>query len=283
MINFLRKHWRGEYSLPRSYWLHGSLLGLLIGMGAVFLAASTEEALGTPYALPLEITSLVCCLFIPVYGVWATGGIWRSATRRGGFWAGAAKVGLVLGWLSGISQVVSQVPRPGPLASIDKPYLDTDPNAQPWSQVGQWVIRYDYSDGGRVIPNGCFMYRVYGSAILRIGFYGPENDYSVMFGSYTLSTIIENNKYYSINLTFGNETPWTAEAVAKFFPGTNNKALSFRTSQQQFFAELVSNNSLIISQNGSPISEFSLTGAKDALTAMQKCQESHRQNPPKGS
>src|ERR1700730_11981754 len=75
---------------------------------------------------------------------------------------------------------------------------------------------------------------------------------------------IENNKYYSINLTFGNETPWTAEAVAKFFPGTNNKALSFRTSQQQFFAELVGNNSLIISQNGSPISEFSLTGAKDA-------------------
>ncbi len=284
MMNFLRKHWRGEYSLPRSYWLHGSLLGLLIGTGAVFLAASTTEALGTPYALPLEITSLVCCLFILVYLVWATGGIWRSATRRGGFWAGAAKVGLVLGWLSAISQVVSQVPRPAPLAPIDEPHLDTGPNAaQSWGQVGQWVIRYDSSDGGDGIPNGCYMYRLHGSAILRIGFYGPANDYSVMFGNDTLSTRIENNKYYSINLTFGNETPWTVEATAKFFPGTNIKMLIFRTSQQQFFADLVSNTHLIISQNGSSISEFSLKNAKDALTAMQKCQESHGQNPPKGS
>jgi hypothetical protein len=115
--------------------------------------------------------------------------------------------------------------------------------------------------------------------VLRIGFYGPANDYAVMFGSDTLNTRVENNKYYGITLRFGNETPWTAEAVVKIFPETNSKVVIFRTSQQQFFAELAKNNSLIISQNGDPIAEFSTTGAKDALAAMLKCQESHQQNP----
>jgi hypothetical protein len=101
MMNFLKKHWKGEYSLPHSYWLHGSLLGLLIGMGAAFLAAATADSKGTSYLVPLEITCLVYFLLILVYSVWATGGIWRSATHRGGFWARAAKVMLVLGWLSG--------------------------------------------------------------------------------------------------------------------------------------------------------------------------------------
>jgi len=29
-LNFVSKHWRGEYSLPRSFWLHGVLLGYLL-------------------------------------------------------------------------------------------------------------------------------------------------------------------------------------------------------------------------------------------------------------
>ena len=29
-MNFVSKHWRGEYSLPRSFWLHGVLLGCLV-------------------------------------------------------------------------------------------------------------------------------------------------------------------------------------------------------------------------------------------------------------
>jgi prepilin peptidase CpaA len=29
-LNFVSKHWRGEYSLPRSFWVHGVLLGFLL-------------------------------------------------------------------------------------------------------------------------------------------------------------------------------------------------------------------------------------------------------------
>jgi hypothetical protein len=252
-------------------------------MGAFYLAVATEEALGTPYALPLVIISLVGGLFVFVYLGWATVGTWRSATYRGGFWAGAAKAALVLSWLSGINQTIQafQMPHPTPLVPTDKSHLDIDPNAvQSWSQVGQWVIRYDDSDGVDGTPNGCFMYRKFGDAGLRIGFYGRANWYSVMFRSDTLNTRIEVDKYYTINLKFGDETPWTVKALAKIFVGTNIKVLMFLINDQQFFTELVSNNSLIISQNGSPISELSVTGAQEALTAMQKCQESHRQNTP---
>jgi hypothetical protein len=125
------------------------------------------------------------------------------------------------------------------------------------------------------------MYRVYGGAVLRIGFYGPANDYLVMFGSDTLSPRLENEKYYNLNLKFGSESPWTVETMAKFFPDSNSKVLLFRTNQQQFFSELVSNNSLTISQPGNPVAEFSVTGAKEALQAMLTCQESHNHNPPK--
>jgi hypothetical protein len=44
MIEFARKHWRGEYSLPRSYWLHGAFFGALIGLGGAFLTAAVNDA-----------------------------------------------------------------------------------------------------------------------------------------------------------------------------------------------------------------------------------------------
>jgi hypothetical protein len=39
---------------------------------------------------------------------WVTGGTWRSATRRGGFWARMAKIALVLGWLGVLEQTVQE-------------------------------------------------------------------------------------------------------------------------------------------------------------------------------
>jgi len=105
MMNFVRKHWRGEYSLPRSYWLHGSLLGVAIMIVGQFLIFETEQAKFSPYALPLGISCLVYILLIVVYGVWVTGGTWRSATRRGGGWARAAKVMIVFGWISSVGQI----------------------------------------------------------------------------------------------------------------------------------------------------------------------------------
>ena len=45
---FISKHWRGEYSLPRTYWLHGVLFGfLLLAVGGVLVE-------GTGFELPVR-------------------------------------------------------------------------------------------------------------------------------------------------------------------------------------------------------------------------------------
>jgi len=155
--------------------------------------------------------------------------------------------------------------------------------AQPWKQVGEWDVRYDNTDSGDGAPNGCFMARIYGHAGFRIGFHGPAKDYAVMFTSENLIPRIEDQKSYNLSLRFGNLSPWSVEAAATTLGSSDKRMLLFRTGDQRFLAELVSNNSLTISQSGTPIFEFAVTGAKEALAAMLNCQESHRRNPYKAS
>jgi hypothetical protein len=109
---------------------------------------------------------------------------------------------------------------------------------------------------------------------------GPN--YYIRFTSGTLSPMIEDRKHYNLSLSFGGFTPWTIKAEAKTFV-SGNKFLVFRTSDQRLFGGLVSSNSLTISQSGTSIFEFTVTGAKEALAAMLNCQEAHLRNPNKSS
>ena len=98
-------------------------------------------------------------LFYIAAGIWQTGGIWRSAKRRGGFWARAANASIVIVWLGFLGNLgetmerssqqhpASSAPPPQPVIPADKP--DTASNTEPWKQVGEWGIRYDYADSGR--------------------------------------------------------------------------------------------------------------------------------------
>ena len=268
-INFVTKHWRGEYSLPRSFWVHGVLLGSLLMVVSSLLLEETGLYTGW--------------LVFIVIGGWQIGGVWRSAKRRGGFWAKAAKssIGLIL--LVFMGHFADTRPRErAPTGVFDLPGISPIPadhkfaaNTQPWKQVGEWEIRYDYLDAGDGTPSGCFMARAYRNSGLRIGVHGPN--YHIRFTSGTLSPRIEDGKHYNLSLSFGRFTPWTITAEAKaFFSG--NKYLIFYTSDQRFFTELVSSNSLTISQSSTAIFEFTVTGAKEALAAMLNCQESHRHN-----
>jgi hypothetical protein len=174
-----------------------------------------------------------------------------------------------------------------PTGVVDLPGISPIPadhkfaaNTQPWKQVGEWEIRYDYLDAGDGTPSGCFMARAYRNSGLRIGVHGPN--YYIRFTSGILNPVIEDGKHYNLSLSFDGFTPWTIKTAAKTFV-SGNKFLVFRTSDQRLFAELVSSNSLTISQSGTPIFEFTVTGAKEALAAMLSCQESHRRNPYKAS
>jgi hypothetical protein len=285
-LNFVSKHWRGEYSLARSFWLHGVIFCFLL-----FEVSSL---------LVEEIRFYPSWLFYGMFGIgiWQIGGVSRSAKQRGGFWARAATFSIALLFLGCMSdfndmlkdqlrrleiehqQHASSAPPARPLIPADKPDAV---KTQPWKQVGEWDVRYDNSDSGDGAPNGCFMARIYGHSGLRIGFHGPAKDYAVMFTSETLIRRIEDQKSYNLSLRFGNLSPWSIDAAATILGSSDKRMLLFRAGDQRFLAELVSNNSLTISQSGTPIFELTVTGAKEALAAMLNCQESHRHNPHKAS
>jgi GYF domain 2 len=111
--NYLRRHWRGELSLPVAYWVNGALgSGLLVG--AIAGGAATEfvrhlGALGTGSWL-LSIIAVVIGT-----GIWQSVGIWRSAeqhTSRGGSatWATVAKAMVILSILRLATFSMQQVP-----------------------------------------------------------------------------------------------------------------------------------------------------------------------------
>ncbi|GCB02796.1 hypothetical protein [Ralstonia sp. SET104] len=117
--NFFARHWRGDYGLARSYWLHTALMQF----GMVALSAGVTHALA--HNAPARAASSAL-LVIYVMGlalwIWAVVGTWRSAdreqarSRRAGLsnpWPLIAKVMIVLGAVGTSSRVISDGPRLG--------------------------------------------------------------------------------------------------------------------------------------------------------------------------
>jgi hypothetical protein len=100
--NYFARHWRGELSLPLSYWVNGTLSGVIAGIGiAGFGAIIYRESEARPLVWLISLSTI--WLFIAVLAVWQVVGIWRSAThyQQNGkrFWGGVAKALMVLGAL----------------------------------------------------------------------------------------------------------------------------------------------------------------------------------------
>jgi hypothetical protein len=129
--NYFLRHWRGELSLPVSYWVNGILGGLLIGITVAVLAVITHRQ-GEARPLLWLFNLVAIWLLGTLLTLWQTVGVWRSAIRyrRGGkhFWGGLAQVVTVLGaaqfaygfatvgapQLAGIYEIVSGDARVGP-------------------------------------------------------------------------------------------------------------------------------------------------------------------------
>lgn len=102
--NFVVKHWRGQYSLPVSYWLVNILTnGATLAFVAIVGAAFTAERGYEPTLLFLGTSALWIGLAVAL--IWQLVGTWRSAERyisdrriqrRGTIWGRVAQVMLVL-------------------------------------------------------------------------------------------------------------------------------------------------------------------------------------------
>jgi hypothetical protein len=101
-IDYISRHWRGELSLPVSYWINGFLLSItLYVLSASALAAS-------PWQLQVFGASLgIVC--IPFIAVWHLIGTYRSAKLRAGFWPRMARLSVGFGWLRLVGYVTGLV------------------------------------------------------------------------------------------------------------------------------------------------------------------------------
>jgi uncharacterized RDD family membrane protein YckC len=118
--NYFARHWRGELSLPLSYWVNGAVLGFAGGFVFGFLNAFIYR--GNEGRPLLWLSSLVAIwLGLILLTAWQSVGVWRSANhyRQGGnaFWGTAAQVMMVIGVLqvgyrfvsAGAPQIVGMV------------------------------------------------------------------------------------------------------------------------------------------------------------------------------
>lgn len=110
--NYFVRHWRGELSLPVSYWINGSVLGAAVSM-ALFAAVSGMEE-GNYSLRTISFASLGVLLFSVTVWLWSVVGIWRSADHhvaRGGSsgWASVARVMVVLGILAMAGQLSTNI------------------------------------------------------------------------------------------------------------------------------------------------------------------------------
>lgn len=106
---FFRKHFNGDYSLGRSYWINTFLLSIYAPLLGILMLPWLGKNFQARYG---SAGVLLVTAFGVIAWVWAISGTWASANKhvsRGGkqFWANAAKVMIVLGMLRMFSDIVN--------------------------------------------------------------------------------------------------------------------------------------------------------------------------------
>jgi hypothetical protein len=78
--NFIARNWRGEYSLPVSYWVFGLVGNFAVGLILLGLTAVYEAKTGFQ---PVYVFTFLLSIWLLSIGisVWQSVGVWRSANR----------------------------------------------------------------------------------------------------------------------------------------------------------------------------------------------------------
>lgn len=143
MKKFILTHWRGEFSLPLSYWGISFLLVLILRIASQLLAGEIE-------ALSTSLTATAWILFIFyilqfTLLTWSYVGTWRSASRYSAdkkpiAWSALAKFAIV----SGVIQISSAfITQEAPILKVFMPYLLGADTKQ--------IIKVDVLDEGRTL------------------------------------------------------------------------------------------------------------------------------------
>lgn len=87
-MRFIKTVWRGDAGLATTYWIWGTLVGLLLGAAGLLVGETGSAFLAILYLA-----------FIVIYFIWVSVGVWRSAGKYQGkrIWSTLARIGVVIG------------------------------------------------------------------------------------------------------------------------------------------------------------------------------------------
>jgi hypothetical protein len=111
--NYFLRHWRGELTLPISYWVNGVLIAGAVPALLVYVAAFAEQNGASIQASSSIIMAVLASTIL--LSIWSMIGIWRSADHHeelGGssFWAHVAKFLMFVGAIRLVFQIVNLGP-----------------------------------------------------------------------------------------------------------------------------------------------------------------------------
>ena len=140
---FVLRHWKGELSLPFSYWVIGTALGTVLVFSAGFLVQLLDS-----FTPSITFTAWSTLLMYPALWVlllWIYVGIWNSATNymaagKSKVWGNLAKLGVVFGLLQVTTQVIKvHLPVMGKMTDF---VTGSDPAG---------TVKYEVLDDGRTL------------------------------------------------------------------------------------------------------------------------------------
>ena len=143
-----------------------------------------------------------------------------------------------------------------------------------FATAGDWDIRIDTT-----LNNGCFVMGQYeGGTGFRLGLNANDNSIYMIVGDPNWQSI-EMGKVYSVEIVFGDETPWTADALGMSFDPPEDQPFLLigvetdRDSMITFMREFMQESSFQLYYNDNSILALQLTGSYKAGMKLFECQE----------
>lgn len=148
------------------------------------------------------------------------------------------------------------------------------PDQPEYAKVGPWSIRVDTT-----LDYGCFIFAAFeGGTALRFGFNMTDQTIYAMVGDPKWKSL-EWGKAYHVIITFGDEEPWSGDAMGfSFDEGEDGPWLWINVGEvgdvaELFFTEFMQEGDFALDYKGKEITKLSLRGSHKAGLKLLECQE----------
>lgn len=166
------------------------------------------------------------------------------------------------------------VTTPPPIHIVPAPLSDALSTAPLYRTIGPWRIRVDNTAQG----DGCFLTRVVaGRVIFRAGWLRGTDAYHLYVGDPAWRSIVAGRSY-RIGLAFDDQPAWEGDAIGIPTESADGWALLYmRVDKPRFLEDIAQRQALSIRLNGREIERLWFDLGREAIDAMQTCQQSFRE------